>query len=84
MKTKDPSKWYSSLKRITSYDPHKRDKLTVSDISHMSQEQQAEAMACKFAKVQNEYEPINFDEINFPSFSTAEIPFFHATKCGLN
>ena len=80
LKIKDPSSWYSSLKRITSYDPHKKDKLIVSDISHMTQNQQAEAMASKFAEVQNQYEPINLDEIKFPNFSEADIPNFSCNQ----
>ena len=53
----------------------------VSDISHLSENEQVEMIANKFAEVQNEYEPIqpskieipNLSEKNFPKFSCNEV-----------
>ena len=53
LKFKDPAKWYSSLKRLASYEVHKREDLIVSDINHLSEKEQVELIADSFAKIQN-------------------------------
>ena len=76
LKIKKPSKWYSSLKRIASYDIHKREELIISEICHLSDTKQAEMIADNFAEIQNEYDPIDPKKINIPEFSVPEIPCF--------
>ena len=81
LKVKNPAKWYSSLKRICSYEKNKREELVISDISHLTNEEQVELIADKFASIQNQYEPINQDKIKlsvssafiFPTFSCNEV-----------
>ena len=41
--------WYSKLKRITNFDQTKTDKLQVDEISHLSDKDQAEAIADSFS-----------------------------------
>ena len=46
----------------------------VEDIKHLSDINQAEIIAQKFAQVSNEYEILNRDEINIPEYSDDQIP----------
>ena len=83
LKIKNPAKWYSSLKRLAVYDAHKREDLIVSDISHLSDIQQVEMIADKFAEIQNEYQPIKPNQIKVPEFSDKDIPFFSVNQVWL-
>ena len=66
--------WYSKLKRITNFDQTKTDKLQVDEISHLSDKDQAEAIADSFSAISNEYEPVKKDDIKIPPFSSSDIP----------
>ena len=77
LKLKKPGQWYSCLKKITSYDQQKNDQLIVDEISHLSDSEQAEIIAEKFASVQNEYKQLNTEDISVPHFEDNEIPRFH-------
>ena len=48
LKTKKPGQWYSSLKRLTSYDQLKNDQPSVEEISHLTDQQQSEIIAENF------------------------------------
>ena len=80
MKTKKPGQWYSSLKRLTSYDQLKNDQPTVDEINHLSDKQQSEIIAEKFATIQNEYEPLKSEDISVPPFEQKDIPQFHPAQ----
>ena len=83
MKFKDPAKWYSSLKRLASYEVHKREDLIVSDINHLSEKEQVELIADSFAKIQNEYQPINQKQIKLPKYSELDVPCFSINEVWL-
>ena len=68
------SQWYSKLKRITNYDQIKSNPVQVEEISHLSDKEQAEAIADSFSTVSNEYDPIQRDKISIPPFSHSSIP----------
>ena len=51
------SQWYSKLKRLCSYDQHKADPVIVESIKNLTDKEQAELIAAKFARVSQEYEP---------------------------
>ena len=55
----DPGQWYSKLKRMTSYDQLKSEQVNVLNICDLSKVEQAETIAENFAKISNEYEPID-------------------------
>ena len=74
LKKKKPGQWYSCLKKMTSYDQLKDDLPVVDDISHLSDQQQAEDIAAKFASIQNEYQSIQKDDIAVPHFEESQIP----------
>ena len=63
------------MKKITSYDQLKNEVPIV--------EEQAEIIADKFAKIQNEYEPLQTEDISVPSFDKSEIPVFNVAKVWL-
>ena len=74
--TAKSAQWYSKLKRITNYAQEKSDKIEVDEISHLSAQSQAEAIADSFSAISNEYEPINKDDIDIQSFPKSSIPQF--------
>ena len=80
LKLKKPGQWYSCLKSITSYDQLKHDKPQVEEISHLSDQEQSEMIAEQFAKIQNEYEPLNKDDICIPPFANKDNPQFHPAQ----
>ena len=73
LKTKNPGQWYSCLKRITSYDP-KDDQINIDEISHFSDQDQAEKIADKLTSIPNQYEKQKTEDISFPPFTQEEIP----------
>ena len=75
LKTKNPGQWYSCLKRITSHDQIDA-KINIDEISHLPDQEQAELIAEKFSSIQNEYEPLNAEDISIPPFTEEEIPVF--------
>ena len=80
LKKKKPGQWYSSLKKMTSYDQMKDDQLVVDEISHLPYQEQAEIIAEQFASIQNEYETIQKDDISIPSFEDNQIPQFKPSQ----
>ena len=73
LKTKNPGQWYSCLKRITSYD-QKDGQINIDEISHLSDQDQAEKIADKFTSIPNQYEKLKTEDISFPPFTQEEIP----------
>ena len=89
LKQKKPGEWYSCLKKITSFDQHKGEKLIVQDINHLSDQEQAEVIAEQFAKIQNEQNPFKKDDICIPPYNERDIPQFQPAQvwfalCKLN
>ena len=70
------SQWYSKLKRISNYDQMKGDILQVDEISHMPDQDQAEAIADTFSSISNEYEPVDREKIQIHSFCPSSVPQF--------
>ena len=71
--SKNPRQWYSCLKRITSHD-QKDQQVIVDDISHLSDQEQAEIIAEKFTAIPNEYQELKADDIQIPAFTPEDIP----------
>ena len=76
LKRSKPSEWYSKLKRICSYDQGKSNPIIVESIKHLSDEEQANKIADKFASVSQEYDPLRSDDVNLPKFDAETIPQF--------
>ena len=54
----------------------KVDFLEVESIKHLSNKEQAERIADKFAEVSNEYLPLDMSKVNVPYFSEDDVPEF--------
>ena len=66
--------WSRELKKLTSFDQWKSDDLIVEEIKELSEEEQAEKIADKFAAVSQEFDEIVATDVDIPEFSKAEIP----------
>ena len=66
--------WYSKLKRITNYDQEKTNLVQVEEINHMSDQEQAEAIADSFSNISNEYNPVDKNQILIPPFCQSSVP----------
>ena len=76
LKTSNVSQWYSKLKRLCSYDKNNLESIDVESLKHLSESEQAEAIADKFAKVSQEYEPVKLSDIDIPYYEKSEAPQF--------
>ena len=63
LKNSHPGQWYSKLKRMTNYDQLKSEQVNVEEICHLPAKVQAERIAESFARVSNQYEPIDPSKI---------------------
>ena len=77
LKSKKPHQWYSSLKKLCSYDQHKTEPLQVDEISHLSDQEQAERIADQVTQIPNEFEPLQKDDISIPLFLKTTSPSSH-------
>ena len=82
LKKKSPGQWYSTLKRITSNDQTNQ-QVNIDEISHLSDQAQADIIADKFSSIQNEYKPLQTEDISIPNFSENEIPQFKPAQVWL-
>ena len=71
------------MKRISSSEPAIGDKIVVDEISHMSPQEQADRIASHFASIQNEFEPLKNQDIDFPHFDSADVPEFRPSEVWL-
>ena len=82
LRNKNPSQWYSSLKRISGHD-QKSEKVIISEIFDQTDEQQAEAIAEYFSSIPNEYDALKTDDIEIPHFSEDQVLQFHPSQVWL-
>ena len=68
--------WYSKLQKISNFNQEKTNVVQVDEISHLSDQEQAEAIADSFSEISNEYEHVKKDDIFIPPFSKSAIPQF--------
>ena len=66
--------WYREFKKLTSFDQFKSEDVIVEEIKELSEEEQAEKIADKFAAVSQEFDEIVATDVDIPEFSKAEIP----------
>ena len=76
LKVSNTSQWYSKLKRLCSYDQQKLEPVVVESIKHLNVQEQAEAIADKFSKVSQEYDPLKKEDIIVPEFDVKTVPSF--------
>ena len=83
LRKQNPSKWYSSLKRLSNYD-QKSEKIIISEINQKTDQEQVEAIADYFSSIPNEYEPLKNDDIKIPFFSPDQNLQFHPSQVWLH
>ena len=76
VKEANPSRWYSILKRISNYDSEKHEDLKIEDINHLSDQEQAEAIAESINKISQEYTEVKVEEIDIPIIPPDTTPQF--------
>ena len=75
LKTSNPSKWYSKLKRMSGQDKDKigQNEVNVSELDGINDKLQAEIIADHYAQISNQYEPIQDEDfkeyMNLSTFS---------------
>ena len=72
LKKSNPRGWYRNLKMLMKVDS-RNDKPEVESIKHMSPSAQAEVIADSFAKVSQEYLPIDRSKIELPELQEDDI-----------
>ena len=80
LKESNPRQWYLKLKRLCSYDQNKSDPIIVETIKHLSDKEQVELIADKFAKTSQEYDPLKKDDINIPDYDISSVPIILPSK----
>ena len=80
LKQSNVAQWYSKLKRLCSYDQHKNEPIVVESLKDLSDKEQAERIADKFAKVSQEYDPLKTEDIQIPAFDKSTIPEFSSKQ----
>ena len=79
LKMKKPGQWYSCLKRIASKDQG-RFQTNIEEINHLSDQDQADEIANKFASIPNSYDALEDGDINVPEFTEKDIPQIRPAK----
>ena len=82
LKTKNPSQWYSSLKRISGEET-KGQKVEIEEIFDKTDQEQAEIIADYFSSIPNEYDPLKDDDISVPPYTKSEVIQFHPSQVWL-
>ena len=72
--------WYSKLKRMTQQDQGKCEETRVEEISHLSNQEQAELIADQLAEISNSYKGVEISDIVIPPFSPQDIPQLSTQK----
>ena len=78
--SKNTTKWYSSLKRMTSHDQHKYEKVIIPDINHLSDMEQAQKLGEHFSTIPNEYDQLKYEDIKIPPINQQDIPQFQPVQ----
>ena len=71
------------MKRITSSD-QQSEQITIEEINHLSDQEQAEKIADKFSSIPNEYDSLKTEDIIIPPLSEKEVPQFHPSQVWLH
>ena len=80
VKSAQSSEWFSKLKRISRYDEGKSEVIQVEEISHLSDQEQAEMIADNLSAISNSYKGVEMTDILIPPFSSKDIPHISTLK----
>ena len=64
------------LKRVSDFNKENMKGLSVEEINHLTDAEQAEAIVDSFNKISKEYEEVNAEDIKIPPISAESIPEF--------
>ena len=70
----NPKAWHRELKKLTRFGQHQAEEIIVEEIKELSNKEQAEKIADKFAAVSQEYDELKNGDIEVPNFSDEDIP----------
>ena len=65
LRRKKPKHWHRELKKLTRFDQHQDDVIVVENIKDLSDIEQAELIADKFAEVSQEYKNLKLMRLKF-------------------
>ena len=74
LKNSNPGQWYSKLKRMSSYDQLKTEQVNVENICDLTDKEQVEIIAENFAKISNEYDPVDPGQITLDPSNDKPMP----------
>ena len=69
-----PKKWHRELKKLTSFDQGHAEEILVESINHLTNKEQANLIADKFAEISQEYDKLKKEDIKVPYFCESDIP----------
>ena len=72
-KTK-PKQWHRELKKLSSFDQNEGEEVCVESIKDLTNKEQAEIIAEKFAAISQEYDALETEDIEVPEFTEEDIP----------
>ena len=67
LKNSAPGQWYSKLKRMSNHDQIKSEEVQVEEISHLTNQEQADIIADNFSRISNDYKPLESSDIDLES-----------------
>ena len=76
LRKSDPRQWYSKLKRMCSSDPSLENHIIVDEIMHLTDQEQADAIAKRMALISQEFDALRECDIKVPPFEQSTIPQF--------
>ena len=74
LKISNPGQWYSKFKRLCSHNQQKSETVNVEELSGLTDQQQAEAIANKFENTANRYSPLEDSDVVLPPIPEGSIP----------
>ena len=74
LKISNPGQWYSKFKRLCSHDQQKSESVNVEELSGLTDQQQAEAIASRFASIANRYSPLEDSDVVLPPIPEGSVP----------
>ena len=80
LKTAHSGEWYSKLKRLTRYDQGKSETIQVDEISHLTDQEQADIIADHQAEISNTYAGVEMTDLLIPPFVSEDIPQFTVSQ----
>ena len=74
LRKKNPRLWHQQLKKLTRFDQHQDDVINVESIKDLTDAEQAEEIADKFAEISQEYDVLENGDVKVPNFSESDYP----------